>query len=218
MVCSPVLLLLQKRKPPRKLEWMWLWWSGPETWSWPTMRELITNSLRPLTNLSWPDLFNLERDGRTPLTWPHSDLFHISFVHMICDPFYNCCPRLSRVDTPGSVSFCIGRLIGPLSFICLDLLDMSPLIRSKEFKWEITLNGWLQQLGTNEICHFTSQVSVFGCSFVAPPVFNTNFPDLHLWAVGCHFVNFFPIICCSVSPHTQTNVFQMSVLKSRTTV
>lgn len=155
MVCSPVLLLPQKRKPPRKLEWTWLWWSGLETWSWPTTRELITNSLRLLTNLSWPDLFNAEPGARRENSFDLTSQRPVP--HLFCphDPFYNRCPRLSRVDRPGSVSFCIGRQIGPLSFVRPDLLDASPTIRSEGFKWEITLNGWFQQPGTNEICHFS---------------------------------------------------------------
>lgn len=61
---SPLHLSLQKQKQPRKLEWTWWWWSGLETWSWPMMRELITNSLRPLTNLNRRDLFNVETAAR----------------------------------------------------------------------------------------------------------------------------------------------------------
>lgn len=165
---------------------MWLWWSGLETWSWPMMRELITNSLRPLTNLSWRDLFNVERDGGTPLTWSHSDLFHISFVHMLCAPFYNSvvlhCPTLTDQEVSPFAS--TARLV-----VAIHLSRSSGYVSYDQIRESLITEWMITAIGNKR--------DTWSVIFLYPPGFCvwmllcSNFPDLHLWAVGCHFVHIF---------------------------
>lgn len=138
-------LSLQKLKRPRKLASTWLWWSGLETWSWLTMRGLITNSLRPLTNLNWRDPFNGEPGHPVWL-----DPFHFSFVHILCAPLYNSVVLDSPALTGQEVSEVLLAEQPPdwlLQSTCPDLLDTSHVNQIRgtrmenDSEWTITTTG-----------------------------------------------------------------------------